>query len=164
MNRKGIRRALVFICIAVSFCLLAGCAKNKAAGTDDMETGASYVSEVFPLERKGIALYLDCTKTEGTQFEKNILLIHGVTYSSHEFDIDYQDYSLVRKLAREGYAVWKLDIAGYGMSEEVSDGFMPDSDYGAEDIKAAVDLSPSPTHSGRERRGPPPARWNRARR
>ena len=140
MNRKLIRRALVFICIAILLCLLTGCANNKTTWTDDMKTGASYVSEVFPLERNGIALYLDCTKTEGTQFEKNILLIHGVTYSSHEFDINYQDYSLVRKLVREGYAVWKLDIAGFGMSEEVADGFMPDSDYAAEDIAAAVDL------------------------
>ena len=140
MNRKVIRQTLVFICIAVLFCLLAGCANNNASGTDDMETGASFVSEVFPLERNGIALYLDCTKTQGAQFEKNILLVHGVTYSSHEFDMNYQDYSLVRKLAREGYAVWKLDIAGFGMSEEVDDGFMPDSDYAAEDIAAAVNL------------------------
>ena len=164
MNRKVINRALVCIFIAALLFIPAGCANNNTAGQDNAEADISYVSEAFPLERNGIALHLDCTRTEGMQSDKSILLVHGVTYSSHEFDIDYQDYSLVRKLAREGYAVWKLDIAGYGMSEEVSDGFMPDSDYGAEDIKAAVDLSPSPTHSGRERRGPPPARWNRARR
>ena len=76
---------------------------------------------------------------EGTQPEKSILLIHGVTYSSHEFDIDYEDYSLVRFLAREGYAVWRLDIAGFGQSGEVEDGFLPDSDYAAEDINAAVE-------------------------
>ena len=143
MNRKVIRRALVFLCIAVLLCISAGCtnnANNRPAGAGDGETGASFVSEVFPLERNGIALHLDCTKTEGTQAEKNILLIHGVTYSSHEFDINYQDYSLVRRLAREGYAVWKLDIAGFGMSEEVDDGFMPDSDYAAEDIAAVVNL------------------------
>ena len=68
-----------------------------------------------------------------------VLLIHGVTYSSHEFDIDYKDYSLVRRLAREGYAVWRLDIAGFGQSGEVEDGFLPDSDYAAEDINAAVE-------------------------
>ena len=133
LNQKNIKRALAFIFIAIFLCLPVGCANQKAAGT-------SYVSDVFPLERNGIALYLDCTRTEGTQFEKNILLIHGVTYSSHEFDIDYQDYSLTRKLAREGYAVWKLDIAGYGRSEEVEDGFLPDSDYAAEDIAEAVKL------------------------
>ena len=137
MNRKNIKRVLLFICIAVLLCFSTGCTKHKDAGTED---STSYVSEVLPLERNGIALYLDYTKTEGTQFDKNILLVHGVTYSSHEFDIDYQDYSLVRKLAREGYAVWKLDIAGYGRSGKVDDGFMPDSDYAADDIAAAVDL------------------------
>lgn len=63
----------------------------------------------YPLERNGIDLHLDCMKIGET--EKNILLIHGVTYSSHEFDIDYEDYSLVRFLAREGYTVWRLDRA-----------------------------------------------------
>jgi pimeloyl-ACP methyl ester carboxylesterase len=82
---------------------------------------------------------------EGKSPDKNILLIHGVTYSSHEFDINYEDYSLVRRLAREGYGVWRLDIAGYGGSEAVSDGFLPDSDYAAEDINAAVEKIVSET-------------------
>ena len=69
----------------------------------------------------------------------HILLIHGSSYSSHEFDVDYQDYSLVRRLAREGYAVWRIDIAGYGQSDPVEDGFMPDTEYAAEDVNAAVD-------------------------
>ena len=64
--------------------------------------------------------------------------MHGVTYSSHEFDMNYKDYSLVRRLAREGYRVWRLDIMGYGQSADVEDGFMPDSDYAAENIAAAV--------------------------
>ena len=140
MNRKIIKSALVFICIAVLLCFPTGCTNHKVAGTEDAAPFTSYVSEVVPLERNGTALYLDYTKTEGTQFDKNILLVHGVTYSSHEFDIDYRDYSLVRKLAREGYTVWKLDIAGFGRSGEVNDGFMPDSDYAAEDIAAAVNL------------------------
>ena len=62
-----------------------------------------------------------------------------MTYSSHEFDIDYQDYSLVRQLARNGYGVWQLDIAGFGRSESVEDGFMVDSAYAAEDIHAAAE-------------------------
>ncbi|MCR5371703.1 MAG: alpha/beta hydrolase [Clostridium sp.] len=137
----------VFFAVFVS-CLAAGCAGNKGGRADTAESPAaeaSYVSEVFPLERAGIDLHLDCMKLEGTEPEKNILLVHGVTYSSHEFDINYEDYSLVRKLAREGYGVWRLDIAGFGESEEVSDGFLPDSDYAAEDIAAAVDLISSET-------------------
>jgi pimeloyl-ACP methyl ester carboxylesterase len=68
------------------------------------------------------------------------LLVHGLTFSSHEFDLDYKDYSFARYLARQGYSVWLLDIAGYARSQEVKDGFMPDSDYAAEDINAAADL------------------------
>ena len=126
-------------------CMLTGCSGNSAGKVNETEANASYISEVFPLERAGINLHLDCMKLEGTAPVRNILLIHGVTYSSHEFDINYQDYSLVRKLAREGYNVWRLDIAGFGSSEEVDDGFLPDTDYAAEDIAAAVDLIISET-------------------
>lgn len=97
----------------------------------------TYSYEEIPLVRNNIALHLDRV-TCGTP-KKNILLIHGVTYSSHEFDIDYKDYSLVRALARKGYAVWRLDISGYGRSGAVKDGFMPNSDYASEDIKSAVE-------------------------
>lgn len=99
-----------------------------------------YTYKEFPLERNGIALHLDCLTAVGVASEKHILLVHGVTYSSHVFDIDYEDYSLARALARSGYAVWSLDIAGYGRSGRVEDGFMPDIDYAAEDIRAAVEL------------------------
>ena len=99
----------------------------------------TYDYEEFPLERNGIALHLDCMKAENQSPAGQILLVHGSTYSSHEFDIDYQDYSLVRRLAREGYAVWRLDIAGYGQSGPVKDGFMPDTAYAVEDIHAAVE-------------------------
>jgi len=92
----------------------------------------------YPLERNSIMLHLDCMEASNHQKEKNILLIHGVTYSSHEFDVNYKDYSLVRYLANKGYSVWTLDIAGFGSSQAVEDGFMPDSDYAAEDINAAV--------------------------
>ena len=125
--------------VAFVSCMLTGCAGNSAGKVNETEANASYVSEVFPLERAGINLHLDCMKLEGTAPVRNILLIHGVTYSSHEFDINYQDYSLVRRLAREGYAVWRLDIAGYGQSGPVEDGFLPDTAYAAEDIEAAVE-------------------------
>ena len=115
---------------------------NKKAGSSDppehkQETTYSY--REYPLERNGIKLHLDCLYENRKTQDKSILLIHGVTYSSHEFDIDYEDYSLVRRLAREGYAVWRLDIAGFGQSGPVEDGFLPDSDYAAEDINAAVE-------------------------
>ena len=100
---------------------------------------AVYSYTDYSFERNGITLHLDCVRLLDPDPGKNILLTHGVTYSSHEFDIDYQDYSLVRFLAGEGYSVWRLDIAGFGQSEEVDDGFMPDSDYAADDVAAAVE-------------------------
>ena len=107
--------------------------------TNALADEENYTQTICPLERNGTALYLSQTSLSGTQPQKQILLVHGVTYSSHEFDIDYQDYSLVRYLARNGYGVWQLDIAGFGRSEDVEDGFMVDSDYAAEDIHAAVE-------------------------
>lgn len=112
---------------------------SETVNTEAVSTETQYSYSEYPLSRNGIDLHLDCIKVKDTSPTRNILLIHGVTYSSHEFDIDYKDYSLVRRLAREGYAVWRLDIAGFGQSGEVTDGFMPDSDYAAEDINAAVE-------------------------
>lgn len=93
---------------------------------------------VIPLERNGVKLHLDRFVARGTLPERQILLVHGLTYSSHEFDVDFKDYSLVRFFARMGYAVWRVDVAGYGQSDKVKDGFMPNSDYAAEDIAAAA--------------------------
>ncbi|MGX8680307.1 MAG: alpha/beta fold hydrolase, partial [bacterium] len=120
------------VLIMVLMMILMGCQRQT-------KQTSTYTYEVVPLKRQGVALHLDCVKREGQTTQDQILLIHGVTYSSHEFDINYQDYSLVRKLADEGYGVWRLDIAGFGQSEAVSDGFMPDSDYAAKDIGAAVE-------------------------
>lgn len=143
---KRILSIILAVVITAGMALtLSGCGNSNTndvkpteAITEDVES--SYTITDYPLNRNGIDLHLDCTTLDGTKPQKNILLTHGVTYSSHEFDIDYKDYSLVRFLARNGYAVWKLDIAGYGQSGEVKDGYMPDSDYAAEDINAAVEL------------------------
>ena len=128
--------ALIALVLLVGFAFRSPAERINAA-----EETAEYRYEYseYPIERNGISLHLDRIALDGTEPEQNILLVHGVTYSSHEFDIDYEDYSLVRYLARSGYAVWQLDIAGFGQSEAVEDGFMPDSDYASEDICAAVE-------------------------
>lgn len=94
-------------------------------------------SETFPLERNGCSLHLERFSTVSGD-RKPLLLVHGLTYSSHVFNVDYKDYSLAKYFARRNYDVWLLDIAGYGQSQEVEDGFMPNSDYAAEDIAAAA--------------------------
>jgi len=135
------KKAVSIILAAILIVSLAACSSGEETQkqVEISKAQQSVVYSEYPLERNGINLHLDCLQVGGMQPDKNILLIHGVTYSSHEFDIDYEDYSLVRFLAREGYAVWRLDIAGFGQSEEVEDGFLPDSDYAADDIHAAVE-------------------------
>lgn len=98
-----------------------------------------YAIDLFPLERAGVMLFLQRMTVAGDKPEKQILLAHGLTYSSHEFDVDVSDYSLARYLARQGFAVWTVDVAGYGRSGKVENGFLPDSRYAAEDIAAAAE-------------------------
>lgn len=126
------KKILALICSLTVVFIPAGC-------RDTFGAEAGFSCETFPLERNGIPLHLDCVIKRNTTPSGQILLVHGSTYSSHEFDIDYQDYSLVRRLAGEGYAVWRIDIAGYGRSGPVEDGFMPDTAYAAEDINTAVE-------------------------
>ena len=125
---------LVCLSIAVQ-CALAPLGDVCALAAENVK---NIVTQNFPLERKGIALHLEKMQVEGTKPARQILLVHGLTYSSHEFDVDYTDYSLARFLARQGYAVWRMDVAGYGQSGQVQDGFLPNSDYAAEDIAAAA--------------------------
>ena len=137
IKKRIIRTVCAILCLLISVTLIAGCNTDNPDQTVTA-SAADYIYTELPLERNGINLHLDRMAVKEENPEKNILLVHGVTYSSHEFDIDYKDYSLVRRLAREGYAVWRLDIAGFGQSDAVPDGFLPDSDYAAEDINAAV--------------------------
>ena len=150
--QKRILAAILAVFITVcAACTVTGCSAADGKQPTDADAARSTEPAVesaettftvtgYPLSRNGVDLHLDCTAADGTTPKKNILLTHGVTYSSHEFDIDYKDYSLVRFLAKQGYAVWKLDIAGFGQSGEVKDGFIPDSDYAAQDIDAVVEL------------------------
>ena len=124
---------LALLCMLMVVIILARCQDTFAIEDE-------FICKTFPLERNGISLHLDRVQKNNITPDGQILLLHGSSYSSHEFDIDYQDYSLVRRLAREGYAVWRLDIAGYGQSGPVEDGFMPDTAYAAKDINAAVDM------------------------
>ncbi len=118
------------ICLSVFVCLYflsLHCASAKEIFT-----------EAVPLERNGVSLHLKRYVEQDGQEKMPVLFVHGVTYSSHEFDVDYGDYSLARYFAGHGFEVWFLDIAGFGSSGNVEDGFLSDSDYAAEDIEAAV--------------------------
>lgn len=129
-----LKRSFISFVIALQFFLFS----LQIPALHAAEQESAIVTETFPLERNGIKLHLERMTVKGENPQLQILLVHGLTYSSHEFDVNYQDYSLARYLAKHGYAVWRLDIAGYGESEEVKDGFLPNSDYAAEDIAAAA--------------------------
>ena len=132
-TKFGFSQKLALILVVLLLLLTVGCT-NKS----NIETVTNDYAEI-PLERNEIALHLDRMCLAERMHEKNILFVHGLTYSSHEFDIDYDDYSLVRYFVRKGYTVWRVDIAGYGNSGEVKDGFMPNSDYAALDVLKAVE-------------------------
>ena len=129
--KKVARKTYYVSVICILFCLsLLGCdVKNKP---DD-----NYSFKEYAVPYGDINLHLDST-CKSTFGENNIILVHGLTYSSHEFDINYKDYSLVRFLADKGYTVWRLDIAGYGQSDRPDNGFVVDSDYAADNIYCAV--------------------------
>ena len=130
MNKIA-RKTYYVLIVCIMLCLsLIGCnVKNKP---DD-----NYSFKEYAVPYGDIDLHLDST-SKSAFGEDNIILVHGLTYSSHEFDINYKDYSLVRFLADKGYTVWRLDIAGYGQSDRPSDGFVVDSDYAADNIYYAV--------------------------
>ena len=72
---------------------------------------AELAREIVPLEREGVKLYLESFRARDAQEKDPILLVHGLTYSSHEFDVNYGDYSLLRFLVANGYEVWLLVMA-----------------------------------------------------
>ena len=102
---KRICSLLILLILLVCMNTLSGCASDNTSGDEPgtkQETVTEYSYQEYPLMRNNIDLHLDCVSDEKTQPEKSILLVHGATYSSHEFDIDFEDYSLVKRLADEG--------------------------------------------------------------
>lgn len=111
--------------------------------TDSVQKENFHISN-YPLERNGIKLFLEKISIKENKKPKikinNILLVHGLTFSSHQFDINYQDYSLARFFAKNGSNVWLLDIAGYGRSAKPKNGFSVNGEYAANDIISAIDF------------------------
>ncbi len=104
---------------------------------------AEVETRVYPLMRNNMKLYLALYEDPLAAPDRaypDVLLVHDVTYSSHQFDVNVQNYSLARALAQQGFRVWLLDIAGYGRSQKPNNGLMIDADYAVDDINAAVDF------------------------
>ena len=128
LTMERVRKALSGFSVCLLLFLLCG----------SSALAAEIFRETVPLERNRVPLHLERYVEKDGKRKQPLLLVQGVTYSSHEFDVDYKDYSLARYFAGHGFEVWLLDIAGFGNSGSVGDGFRPDSDYAAEDIAAAV--------------------------
>ena len=125
-----VKKSIIFWSAAICLLLNLLCLSTTQA--------AEVLRETVPLERNHVPLHLERYTLHDGKSKQPILFVHGVGFSSHEFDVDYKDYSLARYFARNGFEVWLLDIAGFGSSGAVEDGFLPDSDYAAEDIASAV--------------------------
>ena len=61
------------------------------------------------LHRKdnGKRLYFTKCDCPASFADKNILLVHGLTYTQHVFDLNYKDYSVVRYRSGERLAFEK---------------------------------------------------------
>ncbi|MEY8377111.1 alpha/beta hydrolase [Lachnospiraceae bacterium 56-18] len=94
-----------------------------------------YKCEQIELQRKddGKKLYFTKFWCPASIQEKNILIIHGLTYTQHIFDIKFKDYSLCEYFAQNGYNVFRLDLSGYGRSEKYEDGWIVTTQHAAED-------------------------------
>jgi len=72
-----------------------------------------------------------------------VFLVHGSSFSSPSaFDLTvpgHDDYSLMDRLASQGYDVWTMDNEGYGRSDRRADS-NADISCGADDLRAAVDV------------------------
>lgn len=100
-----------------------------------------YTIDVIPCRRADNRkkLFLTRYSCPPSDAKKNILFIHGLTFTQHVFDIDYKDYSVMRYFARKGYTVWGLDIGGHGRSQRYKDGFSINTQTAALDTVTAIE-------------------------
>lgn len=98
-----------------------------------------YVCKQIALKRKdnGKELFLTKFSCPASRQHKNILMVHGLTYTQHVFDIKYKDYSTCEYLAKNGYHVWRIDLGGYGKSEKYDNGWDVTTQNAAEDTITA---------------------------
>jgi pimeloyl-ACP methyl ester carboxylesterase len=126
--------SLSFLCLLSLWC--------TASATLEIKT--------YPLKHNQLALHLVSYEDSSTSQKfsaTDVLLVHGLTYSSNQFDLNIKEYSLARFLVNQGFRVWLLGITGYGQSDKPKNGFIVTSDYAAQDINTAVDLIQRTTHS-----------------
>lgn len=86
----------------------------------------------------GKQLYLTQYGCEKSEKNRNLLMVHGLTYAQFVFDIKYKDYSMCEYFAQKGYYVWRLDLGGYGKSEKYENGWDVNTENAAKDVICAL--------------------------
>ena len=105
------------LCWTLSLLLTVGFYASPAAAQNP-----KLVMEEFmvPAKDPGLQLYVRNKRPEGmTQFspEKTVVYVHGATYPSETaFDLPLAGQSWMDYIASRGYAVYLLDLRGYGKS------------------------------------------------
>lgn len=102
-------------------------------------------SEEYWADKNGVQLFVYRKRWEAASPEKQprvVFLVHGSSFSSRSaFDLTvpgHNDYSLMDRLAAQGYDVWTMDHEGYGRSDRTDSN--SDISSGAEDLRAAIDI------------------------
>ena len=97
MNRQAFLGFFVFLSVAIVLCTLSHPA-----------SASGITREIVPLEREGVKLHLECLKAEDSGEKEPLLMVHGLTYSSHEFDVNYEDTtrSEERRVGKECRSRW----------------------------------------------------------
>lgn len=117
-----------------------GSETGRPEAPDMINTRQGLSRDVFPLTHVTEELFVQRIASATKEPKGYILMLHGFTWSSHVFDLDYLDYSLANYLAHEGYAVWVLDFAGYGQSSIVGDGYQVDTFHAVQEALLAINL------------------------
>lgn len=117
----------------VVFLLVASCAQNSR---DTIEDKAELIKHTVLSDKHPIALW----EKSSASASESILLVHGRTWSAvPDFDlqVEGEDLSLMDGLVAEGYAVYAIDLRGYGETPRDSSGWQTPS-KGAQDVAAAL--------------------------
>lgn len=117
----------------VVFLLVASCAQNSK---EAIEYKTQLIKHTVLSDEHPIALW----EKSNPSASESILLVHGRTWSAvPDFDlqVEGEDLSLMDGLVAEGYAVYAIDLRGYGETPRDASGWQTPN-KGAQDVAAAL--------------------------
>ena len=126
-------RKHIFISFAV-FVFLSAC--TKTTSNEAVVTKAPLLQHTVQVDGHPVALW----EKSNPNATSSILLVHGRTWSAiPDFDlqVDSEELSLMDGLVRAGYAVFAIDLRGYGATPRDATGWQT-PDKGANDVSVAL--------------------------